>query len=186
MGSGVHTSRRNLGRRLSVLGLGGALVVLIAAGCRADDPPDQGSTATTTAPTTTATTTPTTAPAATVVVIPADPSGTTRFSSPTGNVGCALTPQYARCDIADADWPPPATDADCPLDIGDSITVTAGGVARFGCHGDTTLGAGLTLADGDAVEAGRLRCTTAGDAITCRDVEAGDGFELSRASYRLF
>jgi hypothetical protein len=39
---------------------------------------------------------------------------------------------------------------------------------------------------GDAITAGPMRCESAQSGITCRDVESGHGFSISREAYRIF
>lgn len=109
------------------------------------------------------------------------------FVSPTGNIGCFIDKSAVRCDIAERDWKPPKPPADCQLDYGQGITLTAGGSAELVCAGDTVLGSGgQELAYGQSISAGLLRCESAEDGITCRDIETGRGFELSRESYEIF
>jgi hypothetical protein len=119
----------------------------------------------------------------------------THFASPSGNIECVITSsgngelvaRGVRCDIAERDWSPPPRPADCELDYGHAILVGAGKPARFLCAGDTTIGSGGgPLAYGDAITAGRLRCESAQSGITCRDVESGHGFSISREAYQLF
>jgi hypothetical protein len=110
----------------------------------------------------------------------------THFTSPTGNVGCVIGTGGVRCDIAERDWSPPPQPADCELDYGHAIGVGSGRPARFLCAGDTTLGGGEPLAYGDAITAGPMRCESAPSGMTCRDVESGNGFFISREEYRLF
>jgi hypothetical protein len=62
-----------------------------------------------------------------------------------------------------------------------------GEAAQLLCAGDTTIGRDSEpLAYGDAITAGPLRCESAQSGITCRDVESGQGFSISREAYQLF
>jgi hypothetical protein len=137
---------------------------------------------------------PTAAPDTSIAVVPVDLEFT-HFASPSGNIECVITSsgngelvaRGVRCDIAERDWSPPPRPADCELDYGHAILVGAGKPARFLCAGDTTIGSGGgPLAYGDAITAGRLRCESAQSGITCRDVESGHGFSISREAYQLF
>lgn len=113
----------------------------------------------------------------------------TSFSSPSGNIGCLIDRGAARCDIAERDWEPPPKPDDCDLDYGQGVEVTAGGAADLVCAGDTALNSttsGAPLPYGESISAGLLRCESARSGITCRDIETGRGFALSRASYELF
>jgi hypothetical protein len=109
------------------------------------------------------------------------------FVSPTGNIGCFIDKTAVRCDIAERDWEPPKAPADCELDYGQGITLSAGGAAELVCAGDTVLGSGGDeLAYGQSISAGLLRCESSEDGITCRDTETGRGFRIARETYDLF
>jgi hypothetical protein len=116
----------------------------------------------------------------------------TAFHSPSGNVGCQISPTSVRCDIDQRDWSPPPRPADCRLDFGQGISIEAGGPAHFVCAGDTARvlppygGAGEPLPYGEAITAGPMRCESAESGMTCRDAGTGRGFSISREAYRLF
>lgn len=119
---------------------------------------------------------------------PADVTVTelTGFTSPTGNIGCIIDRRSVRCDIRERDWDPPPAPADCRLDYGQGISLTAGGAAAFVCAGDTALDAGQPIPYGQSIAAGLLRCESAESGMTCRDVETGRGFSLAQQAYELF
>jgi len=78
-------------------------------------------------------------PASTPSVIVQTVSGDTSFFvTPSGNIDCALTASYARCDIGDRTWSAPPKPTDCPLDYGNGALVDSTG-ARLSCAGDTLL-----------------------------------------------
>jgi hypothetical protein len=116
----------------------------------------------------------------------------TGFHSPSGNVGCKISPTSVRCDIDKRDWSPPPRPADCTLDYGQGISIGTGEPAQFVCAGDTVRvlppfgGAGEPLAYGEAITAGPMRCESAESWMTCRDVGSGRGFSISREAYQLF
>lgn len=110
----------------------------------------------------------------------------TGFSSPTGNIGCFIDRESVRCDIAERSWSPPDPPADCELDYGQGISLSAGGAADFVCAGDTALGAGEPLPYGQSIAAGLLRCESSEAGISCRDVESGRGFAIAREGYEIF
>ena len=113
-------------------------------------------------------------------------AGIAGFVSPSGNIGCMITADQSRCDIMDRDWTPPAKPADCELDFGQGISLVPGARAQFVCAGDTAFGADEVLPYGESISAGVLRCESAQSWITCRDVQTGHGFSISREAYRLF
>lgn len=110
----------------------------------------------------------------------------TGFTSPTGNIGCIIDRSSVRCDIDQRDWEPPPAPKGCRLDYGQGLALKAGGAADLVCAGDTTLGADEPLAYGQSIAAGLLRCESAESEISCRDVESGRGFTISRESYEVF
>ncbi len=110
----------------------------------------------------------------------------TGFVSPTGNVSCMIDADWARCDIIDRDWSVPPRPADCEFDYGQGISLAPGEQAQFVCAGDTAFGPDEVLPYGESITAGVLRCESADSGITCRDIEAGHGFSISRQAYRLF
>ena len=110
----------------------------------------------------------------------------TGFISPTGNVACMMDHSWARCDIIDHDWSPPARPADCELDYGGGIHIAPGAPAEFVCAGDTVFGTDNVLPYGESISAGVLRCESADSGITCRDTKTGHGFSIARQAYQLF
>lgn len=110
----------------------------------------------------------------------------TGFVSPTGNVSCMIDADWARCDIIDHDWSPPPRPADCEFDYGQGISLAPGEQAAFVCAGDTAFGPDEVLPYGESITAGVLRCESAESGITCRDVQTGHGFSISRQACRLF
>ena len=109
------------------------------------------------------------------------------FTSPSGNLGCMLSEDLLRCDIAERDWSPPPRPADCPGDTGygQGISIEPTGPASFVCAGDTTLGGGPALAYGEFRAGGGMSCTSTPSAMRCSNSE-GHGFILSRQEYQLF
>lgn len=116
----------------------------------------------------------------------------TAFHSPTGNIGCQISPTSVRCDIDERTWSPPPRPADCTLDYGQGISIATGGTAQFVCAGDTARvlppygGAGAPLPYGQAITSGPIRCESAETDVTCRDGDSGHGFSISREAYEFF
>jgi hypothetical protein len=172
---------------LILLGLGASLLC----GCAGQDSASPASSPSM-QPATTADVTPADSPAGRTVK---EAPGTTEpdeatelvgFTSPSGNVGCILKSNYARCDVLERDWSPPPRPADCEFDYGQGISLSPGEKAAFVCAGDTALGGGAPLAYGRSVSAGILQCDSAESGITCRDTETGHGFAIAREAYRVF
>lgn len=166
-------------RRLAV-SLTLACVAAVAIAACGDD--EGGKTTTVVETVTTATTTATTGTSTT----PGASQSFAAFQSPSKNIGCVAQDGYARCDIRDRDWQPPARPADCDVDYGQGLSVQAGEAATFVCAGDTALDdAAPVLEYGTATKRGLVQCESAQAGITCRDEETGRGFFISRQSYKL-
>lgn len=116
----------------------------------------------------------------------AEPGDLVTFISPSGNVGCILGSDYARCDIVDRDWNPPPRPTDCEFDYGQGIGIAPGEPAAFVCAGDTTLGGTHVLTYGTTLTRGRLSCDSSEGGIACRDARTGHGFSIAREVYQLF
>lgn len=110
----------------------------------------------------------------------------TLFTAASGNIGCLIDVDYVRCGISDTDWSPPPRPAECEGDYGYNLAFEPGGSAEFICVGDSVLDQGDALVDGESIGAGPLRCDSEASSITCRDVESGRGFSMSREAYDLF
>jgi hypothetical protein len=108
------------------------------------------------------------------------------FTSPSGNVGCFIESNNARCDISERDWSPPPRLVDCEFDYGQGITLSPGEKPEFICAGDTALGGGEPLAYGHSLSQGTLQCDSTESGITCRDTKTGHGFSIAREAYTLF
>ncbi len=174
--------------------LAAALAVLVLAGCGGSDSTSTSTvTETVGSSSTTAQSTDTTSTASTTSTADGEtPSADvevtklTGFTSPTGNIGCYIDKSTVRCDIGDRDWEPPAAPKSCKLDYGQGIELKAGGSADFVCAGDTALGGGDPLDYGKSIGAGLLRCESEESGMTCRDVESGRGFSISKQGYDIF
>ena len=109
------------------------------------------------------------------------------FTSPSGNIGCMLSDDLLRCDIAERDWSPPPRPSDCPsfTGYGQGISLNPTGPARFVCAGDTALGGGPALAFGEFQAGGGMSCNSEPSGMRCSNSD-GHGFTLSRQAYTLF
>lgn len=109
------------------------------------------------------------------------------FTSPSGNIGCILTDEMVRCDIASRSWDPPPRPADCPdfTGYGQGITLSPTGPAAFVCAGDTTLGSGPALPFGQYEAGGGMSCNSEPSGMRCSNSD-GHGFVLAREAYQVF
>ena len=108
------------------------------------------------------------------------------FVSPSGNIGCFLTVDGARCDIAQKSWAAPPAPDDCDLAWGSGVTVGKSGEATFTCAGDTVLGAQDKLGYGQALKAGTIRCDSTSTGMRCENTATGHGFIVAKEKYDLF
>jgi hypothetical protein len=97
------------------------------------------------------------------------------FVSPLGNVSCMIDAAWARCDIIDRDWSPPARPADHEFDYGQGISLASGEHAQFVCAGDTAFGADEVLPYGGSIAGGAPRCESAESGMTWRDLGTATG-----------
>lgn len=102
------------------------------------------------------------------------------FHSPSGNIGCGISRNGARCDIREHSWRPPPKPRSCREDWGYGLTVGKRHNGSFFCGGDTVLGLGHSLAYGRAVIRGRFKCTSRSDGVRCVNMRSRHGFKLSR------
>ena len=162
------------------------LVALVVAGCSDDDDDDAATTTSTSTSTTTSTTAPTTSTTAAPLRAQGDTgSGDFSFRSPSNNIFCAIDSGEARCDITEKTWSPPPKPADCELDWGGAVSVTAGS-AGFMCAGDSVQEEGApVLPYGGVVTRGDIRCRSEESGMTCEHVPSGKRFMLSRERYEL-
>ncbi len=109
------------------------------------------------------------------------------FSSPSGNIACAMDSGFVRCDVGDRDWSPPPRPANCPTETGygQGINLHANGPASFVCGGDTTFGDWSALPYGQYHANGGVSCNSEPSGMRCSNSD-GHGFTLSRQAYSVF
>lgn len=141
---------------------------------------------TTSDPTTTALSTTTTAAPTTTEILVIE-GGVHEFTSPSGNIACAMGEVLVSCWISEKSWTidQPAG-PDCEIsDWGNAVDLTADGPG-FPCYTDFGWNpAAPALAYGNAVELGSFRCDSAQTGVTCRH-SSGSGFTVARATVQLF
>ncbi|HZI97728.1 MAG TPA: DUF6636 domain-containing protein [Actinomycetales bacterium] len=110
---------------------------------------------------------------------------TVTFSSPSGNIGCALDSAGARCDIASHDWEATPKPETCTATWGQGVVVGPEG-SGYVCAGDSKVGATTVLEYGSVAERGTVRCASEETGMRCEDSATGHGFEVARATVELF
>ena len=107
------------------------------------------------------------------------------FSSPTGNIGCYIGEDLARCDIRERTFAAPPKPDGCGLDWGQTLEVGSR-IAVFGCVGDTVLGSRRILKYRTTTVVGDFGCTCARTGVTCVNRRTQHGFVISRVVARVF
>lgn len=108
------------------------------------------------------------------------------FQAPSGNIHCLFLGAEVRCDVLEADGPPPPAPAWCDLAFGHAYAVGATGPGAALCAGDTVANPSApVLGYGSTVERGGVACTVERSGVACVNAQ-GHGFSLSRSSRRAF
>jgi hypothetical protein len=111
------------------------------------------------------------------------------FRSPSGNIGCTIVAELARCDIQHRSWSPGPRPATCPhiVDYGQGLEVGVAGAGRLVCAGDTAMvPTAPKLAYGRSTAVGPYRCVSYTSGMNCRNNSTGHGFFVSIQSFRVF
>ena len=120
----------------------------------------------------------------------------TTIQTPSGNITCMLgtfpagtadtsNAQFVRCDVGRTRTVLPKRPADCELDWGTVITLSARSKATFGaCVGDA-VGPGRVLAYGKSIRRGPFYCTSRTTGLTCTSTSR-HGFSASREAVRTY
>jgi hypothetical protein len=113
-------------------------------------------------------------------------TGTLKFTSTDGNLGCDIESAYARCDPAHRSWPLPPQPSDCASGWGHGIELQAGTRASFFCGSDSVAGGKRVLAAGRGFRDGFIQCEALSPTtIHCHDTTDSHGFTISGATYSL-
>ena len=104
------------------------------------------------------------------------------FASPTGNIHCYLSRQYAECMVREQDYPVPPEQPGCNLDWSGTFWVDTEHAGYGSCRGDA-LDADSTLPYGSTSVVGRMACQSRETGMYCWDTQGGHGFRAARASY---
>lgn len=158
-----------------------ALLLLLVVGCSSGTP---SATPTTLPPTAAADLSPTPGPTLAVRVV--KPGDFTQFTSPSGNIGCALFENTVRCDVSEHTWPLPPRPAGCQEDWGSVVTLDdPGDPASVGaCVGDSASG-GPVLPYDQAIRVGDLQCASLRSGVSCEYVGSTHRFLVSRTVVRV-
>lgn len=119
-------------------------------------------------------------------LVPVLASAQEAFQLPSGNIHCQLWEATLRCEIRSYSYAYPAKPAECEADWGGAVTLDAKGGARMICYGDTiTNPSHPVLGYGRAWQGPGMGCVASTVGLRCTN-GAGRGFEMARATLRLF
>ena len=110
------------------------------------------------------------------------------FKTPSGNIGCYVTAELARCDIEQRAFSATPKPADCEGDWGSgAVSVEATRPGNFVCASDTVRDPNApVLGYGQRTRQASFVCDSAEVGVTCTNEATGHGFFLSRERYRFF
>ena len=109
------------------------------------------------------------------------------FTTPSKNISCQLDTEDSvlRCDVVKIDVYP-RRPADCDLEYGNAFEMSAKGLARRLCAGDTTMDPSFpVLAYGEVWQRNGFTCRSEQTGLTCFNA-LQHGFSLSRARQEVF
>ena len=111
------------------------------------------------------------------------------FRTPTGNIGCGVSPTSAACDLTEKTWSPPPKPESCEFDWANGVYLraTPAPEAALTCASDTVFNSEApVLAYGSSITAGTITCESRSDGVRCRDSASGKGFFVSKSRYELY
>ncbi|WP_291797744.1 hypothetical protein [Brevibacterium sp.] len=103
------------------------------------------------------------------------------FVVPSGNIGCTIDSERARCIIKSWDFTPPEAPDSCDMDKWGSVVVANRDGAGFSCtEANFPVGA-ETLEYGQSVSAHGMSCHSSEQGVRCEADETEAGFQIARA-----
>lgn len=104
------------------------------------------------------------------------------FVTPTGNIGCTIDSERARCIVQSFDYDPPDAPDGCTMDDWGSIVVANSDGAGFSCTPADFPSDAQPLDYGQSVSAHGMTCASSETGVSCRSDETGAAFSVARAS----
>jgi hypothetical protein len=112
-----------------------------------------------------------------------------QFMTPSGNTFCLVwgdeKSSSLECELKENTAKPPPKPKDCELDFGNRFSLPAKGAPTRACYGDTMQGELPKLEYGTPWKVDGFTCEATTKRLRCTNAD-GHGFELARASQRLF
>jgi hypothetical protein len=117
----------------------------------------------------------------------ASAASVTFFQTPSGNIGCAMSHGFVRCDTIEHSWTVPPKPATCEFDWAGSIGLGGEGPAKFLCVSDAAFDPNSEVVGyGERISKHRFRCASKTKGLRCVNRKSGHGFFVSRDEVRLF
>ncbi|GAA4507967.1 hypothetical protein [Brevibacterium yomogidense] len=104
------------------------------------------------------------------------------FVTPSGNIGCTIDAERARCIVQSFDYDPPDAPDGCTMDAWGSIVVANRDGAGFSCTPAPFPSDAEALDYGQAVSAHGMTCTSSETGVSCRSDDSGAAFSVARGS----
>lgn len=112
------------------------------------------------------------------------PSGadTESFVTPSGNIGCTIDQERARCVVKSFDYSPPDAPDSCEMEEWGSIVVANRDGAGFSCTPADFPTDAEPLDYGQTITAHGMTCSSEETGVSCRSEETGAAFSVARAN----
>lgn len=107
---------------------------------------------------------------------------TESFATPSGNIGCTIDQERARCVVKSFDYSPPDAPDDCGMEEWGSIVVANRDGAGFSCTPADFPADAETLDYGQTITAHGMICSSEETGVSCRSEETGAAFSVARAN----
>lgn len=108
-------------------------------------------------------------------------AGTESFATPSGNIGCTIDAERARCVVKSFDYSPPAAPDSCEMAEWGSIVVANRDGAGFSCTPAEFPADAEPLEYGQTITAHGMTCSSEETGVSCRSDETGAAFSVARA-----
>lgn len=106
---------------------------------------------------------------------------TESFATPSGNIGCTIDQERARCVVKSFDYSPPDAPDNCEMEEWGSIVVANRDGAGFSCTPADFPTDAETLDYGQTITAHGMICSSEETGVSCRSEETGAAFSVARA-----
>src|SRR5690625_3407086 len=106
---------------------------------------------------------------------------TESFTTPSGNIGCTIDEERARCVVESFDYSPPEAPDDCSMAEWGGIVVANHEGAGFSCTPADFPAEAEQLDYGQTLSAHGMTCSSEETGVTCRSDETGAAFSVARA-----